>query len=346
MNEVAPVENGKAVAKPELRAGGTMGAIVPQDAEQAYRMAQLIAKSGIAPRDMQTPEKIVTAIFHGLEVGLKPLQAIQSIAVVNGRPCIWGDAALGLAMGSGLLEDIAESIEGEGDAMRAVCVAKRVGNTTPVARSFSVADARKANLWGKTGPWSQYPQRMLQMRARSWALRDGFADVLKGLHVVEEVRDYRVVSVDQEGREALTGQDIIEQAKLPEPEPEAPAEPEADPAPPAEPEAPPAAEPPAEDVKEEKVSESQRNAEPPAEREPDDIDLSAFAIPIVKQPNSDRTDWIAFYTAARRKAAELGPHGIGMLREANDAALTEMAQKSRQNYKSLMAELERIEGEG
>lgn len=191
--EVATVQS-VADPKPPLRAGGGIGAIVPQDAEQAYRMAQLIVKSGLAPKDMSTPEKVVTAIFHGLEVGLKPMQAVQSIAVVNGRPCIWGDAALGLVMGSGALADISETIEGDGDDMTAICRATRAGMSSAVERRFSVADAKKAGLWGKTGPWTNYSRRMLQMRARSWALRDGFADVLKGLHVYEEVRDFAMAA--------------------------------------------------------------------------------------------------------------------------------------------------------
>lgn len=176
--------------RPALRAGGGVGAIVPQDAEQAWRMAQMIAKSGLAPKDMRQPEQIVTAIFHGLEIGLKPMQAVQSIAVVNGRPTVWGDAALGLVEGSGLLADFAETIEGDGEAMLARCVAHRVGRATPIERTFSVADAKKAGLWGKTGPWTQYPKRMLQLRARAFALRDGFADVLKGLQITEEARDF------------------------------------------------------------------------------------------------------------------------------------------------------------
>jgi hypothetical protein len=55
---------------------------------------------------------------------------------------------------------------------------------------FTVADAKKAGLWGKTGPWTQYPKRMLQMRARGFALRDAFPDVLKGLVTAEEAQDY------------------------------------------------------------------------------------------------------------------------------------------------------------
>lgn len=177
-------------ARPPLAAGGSIAALVPQDFEQAWRVAQVIAGSGMAPRDMATPEKLVVSIMHGLEIGLPPMQAIQSIAVVNGRPTVWGDGALGLVRGSGLLEDYEETIDGDGEAMRAICRCNRRGQATPITRTFSVADAKKAGLWGKAGPWTQYPRRMLAMRARAFALRDGFADVLKGIGITEEVHDY------------------------------------------------------------------------------------------------------------------------------------------------------------
>lgn len=196
-----------------LRAGGNIAAIVPQDAEQAWRMAEMIAKSGLAPRDMQSPEKIVTAIFTGLEIGLKPMQAVQSIAVVNGRPTVWGDAALGLVEASGLLEDFEEIVEGDGDAMVARCRAKRQGRASAIERTFSAADAKAAGLWNKSGPWQQYKRRMLQLRARAFTLRDGFADVLKGLQITEEARDYTLGPVEN-GTPAvrITGADLIAQA--------------------------------------------------------------------------------------------------------------------------------------
>ncbi len=199
-------------AKAPLEGGGKVVAIVPQNAEQAFRMAQLILKSGIAPRDMHTPEAITTAIFHGLELGMKPMQSVQSIAVINGRPTVWGDAALGLVQASGRLELFEEIIEGEGENMAAICRAQRSGNPCPIERRFDVSDAKKAALWGKKGPWSQYPKRMLQMRARSWALRDGFADILKGLGVTEEVRDFNT-SAAISGTPPITAEDIKAQAK-------------------------------------------------------------------------------------------------------------------------------------
>jgi len=206
------------LAKAELNTGGRVAAIVPQDAEQAYRMAQLILRSGVAPRDMQSADKIVTAIFHGLEVGMKPIQAVQSIAVINGRPTLWGDGALGVVRGSDLVEDFEETFKGEfrvgpecPDDFRAVCRIKRKDNASDIVREFSVADAKAAGLWSKSGPWKTYPKRMLQMRARSWALRDGFADVLKGLGITEEVRDFHSVTAMQDVT-PVTADAIAEQA--------------------------------------------------------------------------------------------------------------------------------------
>jgi hypothetical protein len=107
--------------------------------------------------------------------------------VINGRPGVWGDGLIGLCRQSPLCEDIQETLEGEGDAREAVCVAKRRGSA-PVIGRFSVADAKRASLWGKD-IWSKYPDRMLRNRARGYALRDAFPDVLRGLKTGEELLD-------------------------------------------------------------------------------------------------------------------------------------------------------------
>lgn len=153
-----------------------------------HELAGIIVRSGWAPKGMNA-EACFTAMAKGAEVGLSHLEALYSIAVINGRPAIWGDAMLALVMASGKLEDKAETFEGEGDQLKAVCLAKRRGMATPVRWEFSVADAKQAGLWGNSGTWKQYSRRMLQMRARAFALRDAFPDVLRGLVSAEEARD-------------------------------------------------------------------------------------------------------------------------------------------------------------
>jgi hypothetical protein len=156
--------------------------------EQLWRFATCIAKSPFAPKGMETPEAIVPAIQLGLEIGLSPMAALQNVAVINGRPGIYGDAALALVRASGLCEAYTQKTEGAGDTLAAVVTSKREGHE-PLTHRFSVADAKKAGLWGKSGPWSQYPERMLLFRARGFNLRDNFGDVLKGLRTTEELSD-------------------------------------------------------------------------------------------------------------------------------------------------------------
>ena len=173
--------------KAELAAGAPVQAIVPRSMEDAYRIATAVVKAGMAPKDMNTPEKCLVAIMQGAECGMTPMQSLQRIAVINGRPTIWGDAAIGLVRASGLCEYVKETIKGEGDKMVAVCEAKRRGESAIIVGRFSVEDAKQAGLWGKAGPWKQYSRRMLQMRARGFCLRDGFADVLGGMYLKEEL---------------------------------------------------------------------------------------------------------------------------------------------------------------
>jgi len=166
----------------------------------------ILAGTEMVPKAyINKPDNILVAMLHGQEVGLPHLQALQSIAVINGIPSIYGDAALSLVRASGLLEDFDEWIEVDGQRQEgpfpimafakeersivALTMSKRKGMSRPRVTSFSVDDAGRAGLWGKTGPWSTVPQRMLMWRARSWNLRDNFGDVLKGLAIYEEAQD-------------------------------------------------------------------------------------------------------------------------------------------------------------
>jgi hypothetical protein len=159
--------------------------------DDAMAFATLVAASDFAPKDFKgKPESCLLAIQHGSEVGLSPMQSLQSIAVINGRPTIWGDAALALAQSSPVCEYVVEHLEGEGDSLTAVCEAKRRGYPQTTVVRFSMADAKRAGLAGKGGPWTQYPARMLQLRARGFALRNAFADALRGLITTEEAQDY------------------------------------------------------------------------------------------------------------------------------------------------------------
>jgi hypothetical protein len=170
-----------------LKAGGRVTAIVPQTIEEVFRLSKAVAASGI---------------------GLPPMQAIQRIAVVNGRPAVWGDAIPALLLARGFR--IREWVEGSDDSRCAVCEIKRPDGEK-IERRFSIGDAKRAGLWqtaakvrrkAKDGtwyekdndsPWFRFPERMLQMRARGFAARDGAADALSGLYLREEIDEAQTV---------------------------------------------------------------------------------------------------------------------------------------------------------
>lgn len=177
-------------AKEPINAGGAIAALVPQNIEQAFRLADALAKAGdMVPKAFQgKPMEIMAAVMRGLEIGLAPMQALSSIAVINGRATLWGDALPALMQRAGHHLDV--EIIGEGDAMRAVARLTRGDTGKTIERSFSVADAKRAGLAGKQGPWQQYLPRMLSARARTYACRDGAADALMGLALPDDATEY------------------------------------------------------------------------------------------------------------------------------------------------------------
>lgn len=183
-------ENEKTTAvatRPALEIGaGSVVAIVPQTVDEMYRVANLIAKSGLAPKSLPTAEAVAVAIMAGAEVGVPPMASLQNIAVINGRPCMWGDLIVALVQQSGKLEYLVETWDAKTQTATVRC--KRIGKPERV-EVFGMDDARRAKLAGKD-LYQTYPQRMCGWRAKTYAIRAEFADVLKGLSVREEVEDY------------------------------------------------------------------------------------------------------------------------------------------------------------
>ncbi|GEM_PF-2541325 len=185
-----------------------MSIIRPRNVDELLKIAQIFSRSDLVPREYKgKPENVVLAIQMGSELGLAPLQALQNIAVINGRPCLWGDAMLALVQASGKLEYIREWTEEK----TAHCVIKRKGYPEAYEKSFSDDDAQRAGLLHKPGPWQEYRDRQRQMRARSFALRDQFADVLRGLSAIEEVQDYPDPELQSVSRQfkKITGKNLI-----------------------------------------------------------------------------------------------------------------------------------------
>lgn len=188
-----------------LRSGNKPMGIVPQSFEDVQRLATMAVASGLwkgdrKDSDQQKHAKATMAIMQGLECGVPPMQAVQSIAVINGKCVMYGDLLTALLWANGF--DIEQTLSGTGETRVATCTITRP-NGKKIVRQFSVTDARRARLWDERptvkkqwdgkwedkpndSPWYRFPDRMLGWRALGMAQKDGASDVTKGLMIRED----------------------------------------------------------------------------------------------------------------------------------------------------------------
>lgn len=188
-------ENGAMVLSPKMtpdagRMSVTTRGVRLGSLEELVQFARLAVATQFVPKSFKGVNEVVVALQWGMEIGMTPMQSLQSIAVINNRPSVWGDAALALVRRSPLCEYVKEWQEGTGDKLVAFCEAKRRTDPEAVKVPFSWDDAKRAGLAEKM-TYKQYPRRMCQLRARGFALRDAFADLLCGLVLAEEAQDYQ-----------------------------------------------------------------------------------------------------------------------------------------------------------
>ena len=198
-----------------LRAGGSaLLPIYPTSIEEVYRLSKMALtagmlkpqKTGYGDNAVYEDADAVLArgtmiIMQGMELGIPPMQSVQLLAMINGRIVAHSEAVPGLLLSKGF--KLSETWSGTPMADDWTCTIKL---TRPDGQkftgSFSVADAKQAQLWdqsptkisfGKTKPndaaWFRYPKRMLKARALGFVGKDGGADALKGLMVREEMED-------------------------------------------------------------------------------------------------------------------------------------------------------------
>lgn len=165
------------------------GGIQITNAEQMFTVASNFANSDMVPKDYRgKPGNIMVAWQKGYELGLKPMQALDGIAVINGRATLWGETTTAIILASGLL--IAHKSWHTGSIKEGNLTAHykvhRKGMAEANEYTFSMEDAQMAGLWGK-GTYSQYPKDMLMWKAKARAYRTDFADCLKGTMVREDM---------------------------------------------------------------------------------------------------------------------------------------------------------------
>lgn len=202
--EIAPANQPRELTPVAPKVGHDIRAFIPTTIEEIKWTVGMVVNAGLAPDSYKGDQKkIALGIMKGLEIGMPPLAALANIAIINGRPTIWGDGAIALAQARGVLSGIEEIEVGIPQAGLQEAVhdwpsdygievkLSRKGVQGAFIGRFTVGDAKRAKLWANASkqPWMLYPKRMLRMRAIGFAIRNGFADCLAGMYIREEVED-------------------------------------------------------------------------------------------------------------------------------------------------------------
>lgn len=155
--------------------------------DSAIQFLEKFCKTAFCPKQyIGKPEEAFIACAVGRTLGMSAFASLNSIAIINGKPVIWGDGLKGVVLKQCLIfkEDF------DPDTFTATCTIKRKDRPEDtVIGTFSWQEAQQAQL-DKKAIWQQYPKRMLQMRARGFAIRDAFPDLLQGMITEAEASDY------------------------------------------------------------------------------------------------------------------------------------------------------------
>lgn len=175
------------------------GKLSPRSIEEVMRVATMAWESGLVPSSFKSVAAVAVAMSMGQAIGLDPLSSLRCIAVIQNRPAIWGDALVALVQRSGLMASYSAEFTGQGETRECVVTVTRKGQEAKYVGKFGAQAAKQAGLNGKD-TYKSYGDRMYLNRARAFALRDGFADLLNGLGVAEEVQDYPPEEAGQTGQ--------------------------------------------------------------------------------------------------------------------------------------------------
>lgn len=162
------------------------GELVPVSLEmdkwQVMRQqADVLVKSGFLPATINTAEKALAIMQKGRELGIPPMEAMSSIAIIQGKPSVSPQLMLGLARRTKELQDIKMDHNEKGASVTVT----RIGQT-PYTTTFGVKEATDMGLIGKDN-WKKQFGVMCQWRAVAANLRITFPDAISGIYTFDEM---------------------------------------------------------------------------------------------------------------------------------------------------------------
>ena len=162
-------------------------ALALRSLDDMLRFAEQVVKAKLCAAS-DSAAMVAMKLQAGAELGFSPIQALSVMTAINGRVGIMGVGALARLRSSGLLiGQIAMGVDGEGDKRCGWIQTRRKNEHQDIRTEFTVSEAKRAGLWGKAGPWTAYPDDMLEWRAVGRHCKRHWSDVLLGVDIAETI---------------------------------------------------------------------------------------------------------------------------------------------------------------
>jgi hypothetical protein len=192
--ELANITEGKKM----VRSDDPNAIFSPDGLQVALNVCNQFLKSGSLPQSYKTPQSVLIAVQAGRELGMKPMESINGMMIINGQVKLWGTAL------TGRVTNLGYKIKwGECTAEKAsVSIVDPEGEETGV-ETYTIEEAKGANLLGKTN-WKGHAKTMLRWRALGNAVKFNFPHLLQGYSLAED--DDTVDTVD-----TMQGEVVVEQ---------------------------------------------------------------------------------------------------------------------------------------
>lgn len=185
--------------------------IAQPDYESLWKLSQRISNTPFVPTALRGKnEAVLACVLYGAELGLGPMQSLNSIHVIEGRTAMSPELMRAMVARHGHRIDV---IENSATACEVKGIRSDTGSMATVR--WTMEDAKLAGLAGKNN-WKTYPRAMLLARATSELCRIVFPDVIAGLsytpeevssiagiEYIEQAAEQQVVSIEPQTEEVV-----------------------------------------------------------------------------------------------------------------------------------------------
>jgi hypothetical protein len=173
-----------------------------QQFENAQRIGKALASSALVPKDYQgqagLPNVLVAMEIAG-RMNLSPLQVMQNLNVIHGRPSWSSQFIIAMVNGCGRFSSLDFVVEGEGDLQSCYAVATDLKSGKALkGPAVSIGMAKKEGWYSKNGSkWQTMPELMLRYRAAAFWGRLYVPEYLVGIKTNEEVIDIEPTVIEE-----------------------------------------------------------------------------------------------------------------------------------------------------